>query len=414
MKIYLVGGAVRDEIMGRDVHDRDYVVVGSTHQEMIDQGFTQVGASFPVYLHPVTKEEYALARTERRTGDGHRGFETFFDPTVTIEQDLARRDLTVNAIAKDLETGEFIDPFDGIEDITNKHFCATTEAFEEDPLRILRLFRFMSQFGPDWRVSVGTKARVEKNIHRLAEITPERKWKEFQKALESDNPELFIEGMVWAGQLPAVEALRGVPQPAEHHPEGDAYEHTMLCIKAAARNGLEPDQVFAMMCHDLGKAITFRERGNLHGHEAAGLEPTRQLCDEFKVPNHYRKLALTVTEVHGKIHASETLKPSTLFELLKKMDVEKRDGFFDKVVDCALMDSWGRGPTRYGEKYLPAIFLRFLAMRQYCSSELSEKARAIADKHKGNGDLIRELVRAEKIQIVRTGIHEWNKRKGVL
>lgn len=402
MKVYLVGGAVRDELLGRDVHDRDYVVVGSTHEAMIAQGFTQVGADFPVYLHPKTKEEYALARQERKTGPGYHGFETRFGPDVTLEQDLSRRDLTINAMAKDLETGEIIDPFGGQRDLNAKILRATTEAFEEDPLRILRLFRFKAQFGLEWKIAHGTLVMVMRNIHQLEEIPAERKWKEFEKALSSKDPQLFVEWMSTFGQLPSVSALVNVPQPEEHHPEGDAFTHTLLCMKVAAKNNCTPEQVFAMMCHDLGKAVCWKERGNLHGHEAAGVPLVKQLCEEWKVPSRFRDLALAVTEHHGRIHQIGSMSAKSTYDLIKNLRGEKDFTFFSQALMCGTMDAWGRGPTKEGSDYpQEALGLSLALDLKVKRKELSEFSKVTAEKWKGNPEMIASLIRAEKISIVR-------------
>lgn len=408
MNTYLVGGAVRDMVMGREVHDLDYVVVGSTHDEMISLGFRQVGADFPVYLHPVTNEEYALARTERRTGVGYKGFETVFTPDVTLEMDLSRRDLTINAMALDLETQDIVDPFNGLEDLEAKVLRATTEAFEEDPLRILRLFRFASQFGPDWLIDLETYQMVSKNSHRLEEIVPERKWKEFQKALESKNPDIFMDEMAQIGQLPELaEMSRFAAGPVEHHPEGDAYSHTMLCVQQAVIHNATPEQVFAMMCHDLGKVPCWKERGNLHGHESAGVPVVEALCDRFKVPNSFRKMALAVTEFHGKVHSVQEARPATLFDLYVKMGGAKDLYFFKKVVECSKFDAWGRGPTKEGrdypqEKYFLNVVNSLVDNRQ----EISKLATEISQKWKGNPDMVREQIRAMKIGFIKAKMRE--------
>lgn len=407
MNIYLVGGAVRDQLLGREVHDRDYVVVGSSHEEMISLGFTQVGAAFPVYLHPKTKEEYALARTDRRVANGHKGFETYFGKEVTLEQDLARRDLTINAMAKNLTTGEIIDPYNGLSDLQNKLLRATTEAFEEDPLRILRLFRFQSQLGADWRIDYKTMGMAYHNIDRLAEIPAERKWKEFEKALRSPAPQLFIREMCKMGQLPLVTQLIGVRQREDYHPEGNAFVHTLLVVEAAANHLLSPQQVFAAMCHDLGKYPCMVKYGNLHGHEAAGVPLVEQLCDEWKVPNDYRKMALTVTEYHGRIHGSMEMKAPKVYDLIKKLGGEKDDGFFDKVIDCAIMDAWGRGPTRYRSDYPQAGFLRHVAyVLKANKPQLTEKAKEISSLYAGDGVKIGNLIKSEKVKVVRYAMNK--------
>lgn len=409
MKVYLVGGAVRDMIMGKKAHDLDYVVVGSTHQEMIDNGYDQVGADFPMYLHPKTKEEYALARQERKTGPGYHGFETRFDPSVTIEEDLVRRDLTINAIAQNMETGKLIDPYGGVEDIENKILRATSEAFEEDPLRILRLFRFRAQFGDEWIVDQATREMITKNIDKLKEIPVERQWKEFEKALKGKNPELFIMEMTEYGLLPELAAMRHFPAgPVEHHPEGDALTHTILCVKAAVKNELSSEVVFAMMCHDLGKAICWNTYGTLHGHEEAGVPVVEALCDRFKVPNSYRKLALTVTRYHGKIHGILKSKPKKVYDLVNKLGGARERAFFANVIDAANMDAWGRGPTKYGVHYIQGHFMQEMAFAlEFHSREIKLFSREVAEKYKGRPEIISEQIRNKKIDIIRQAVREW-------
>lgn len=408
MKAFLVGGAVRDMLLGREIHDRDFVVVGYSHEEMIERGYRQVGADFPVYLHPETGEEYALARTERRTGIGHKGFETVFTPEVTLEQDLARRDLTINSMAYDMETDEIIDPFGGRRDLQDKVLRATTEAFQEDPLRILRLFRFLAQLGEGWTVDYDTREMILDNMGRLSEIPAERHWKEFEKALHSSRPEVFMMEMASYGQLPELAAMQDFPAgPPEHHPEGDAFTHTMLVVKQAVRLGATPQQIFACMCHDMGKTICWNERGNLHGHEAAGVPVVSALCDRFKVPNGYRKMALTVTEFHGKIHEIRKSKPKTVFDLIVSMNGHKDPEFFRQCAQCSLFDKWGRGPTKVDIPYPEYEYL--LTCRQALqdnAQHIGERSREVAEKWKGNPAMVATLIRDMKIAIIRTKIQE--------
>ena len=409
MKVYLVGGAVRDGLLGRPVHDRDYVVVGATHEEMIEKGFTQVGAAFPVYLHPKTKEEYALARTERKVCDGHKGFETFFSPDVTLEEDLSRRDLTINAMAQDIATGEIIDPFGGKHDLENMILRHTTSAFMDDPLRILRLFRFKAQLGNSWTVDHETYRLAYNNRCRLAEISPERKWKEMEKALQGRNFMDYAYHLAQFGELPELDALRGVQQPEEHHPEGDAFIHTLLCLEQADKFKTEPWVKFAVLCHDFGKAITFRKYGNLLGHEEAGLEPVRTLCERIRVPNEYRDIALYVTEQHTRVHCiigrngQKNSKPRSvmkIFEAAGNVASQKTCIKVTALADACFCDAKGRGPKKAMLEYPQGHLLldAFKAVHQLDTKRISS---AMLEKGKSGVD-IGEAIRVARIDAIRS------------
>ncbi len=409
MKVYLVGGAVRDGLLGRPVHDRDYVVVGATHEEMIEKGFTQVGAAFPVYLHPETKEEYALARTERKVGDGHKGFETFFSPDVTLEEDLSRRDLTINAMAKDMVTGEIIDPFGGKHDLENMILRHTTSAFMDDPLRILRLFRFKAQLGKGWTVMTDTAALCYNSRHKLAEISPERKWKEMEKALNSNHFKSYAEAMAVLGELPELDALRGVEQPEEHHPEGDAFIHTLLCLEQADKFKTDPWVKFAVLCHDFGKAITFRKYGNLLGHEEAGLEPVRTLCERIRVPNEYRDIALYVTEQHTRVHCiigrngQKNAKPRSVMKIFEAAGNVTSQKTYNKVAalaDACFCDAKGRGPKKALLEY-PQGHLLLDAFEAVYRLDTKSISSAMLEKGKSGPD-IGEAIRVARIDAIRS------------
>lgn len=413
MKVYLVGGAVRDGLLGRPVHDRDYVVVGATHEEMIEKGFTQVGAAFPVYLHPETKEEYALARTERKVGDGHKGFETFFSPDVTLEEDLSRRDLTINAMAMDMETGEIIDPFNGKHDLENMILRHTTSAFMDDPLRILRLFRFKSQLGSNWEIDPSTYHLAFKNRHKLVHISAERKWKEMEKALNSNHFSFYAKSMAKIGELPELVALLGVEQPVEHHPEGDAFIHTLLCLEQADKYCMAPEVKFAVLCHDFGKAITFRKYGNLHGHEEAGIDPVNDLCERIRVPNVIRDIALYVTEYHTRVHCisprgtNKGAKPRSIMKLFEAAGNVQSPKTYRKVfalADACLCDAKGRGPVKEKEDYLQGEILlnAFDAVRGVNSSDISQLAIDSGKRGKAIGD----AVRVARIDAIRFSLKE--------
>lgn len=410
MKIYLVGGACRDMLMGREPKDRDYVVVGSTHEEMIALGFGMpVGASFPVYLHPVTGDEYALARTERSTGPGYHDFEVVFSPEVTIEEDLKRRDLTINAMAYDEEAKELIDPFGGAKDIENRILRAVSgTAMIEDPLRVYRAARLFARFGDEWDFEYDTAGAMLDATDNLKFLPKERKFAEIQKCFsdrsESNRPSQMIDVLVHLGELPEIDALRHVPQPPEHHPEGDAYTHTMLVMDAAKDLFAKPEVMWAAMLHDVGKAVTYKERGNLHGHEEAGVPVAAEICDRFGVPQSWKKLALAVTKNHGRIHRIMEMKPKSVYDLLTELKVEQSLDMLVNVIAASVYDSNGRGPTR-SKAYPQGLFLMRVALNFTAPSmrkDMREESQKIALKWKGNPAMISSEIRAMKISKLRS------------
>lgn len=411
MKIYLVGGAVRDELLSRRVTDRDYVVVGATHEQMIAQGFTQVGAAFPVYLHPATGEEYALARTERKVGDGHKGFETFFSPDVTLEEDLSRRDLTINAMAKDLDTGEIIDPFNGQTDLRRKILRHTTEAFMDDPLRILRMFRFASQLGETWRIAGVTWHLAFTNRHRLVEISPERKWKEMEKALNSRNFMQYAESMSTFGELPELYDQIGVQQPKEHHPEGDAFAHTLRCLEECDRYNMSPEVKFAVLCHDFGKAVTWKERGDLLGHEAAGVPVTKAFCERMRVPKVYEELALVVTEFHMDMHTmigrpgQNDKKPNKVMKLLERTGSLKNNRRAIDFANACSMDQAGRGLPKSWLKPYPQADIFLSCQAAVVSLDVKPISARLLERGVP-GIQIGEAIRVERIDAIRKTLRE--------
>lgn len=411
-KTYLVGGAVRDQILGRRVHDRDFVRVGYTHEEMIAEGFKPVGDSFPVYLHPESGEEYALARTERRVGSGHKGFETHFTPDVTLEEDLARRDLTINAMARDLETGEIIDPFNGQRDIERKRLRHTTEAFMDDPLRILRLYRFQAQLGDRWRVDPYTAILCHENKHRLSEITAERKWKEMEKALRSNNFMQYAEDMAILGELPELTALIGVQQPKEHHPEGDAYVHTLLCLEVADSQQMTPQVKLAVLCHDFGKAVTWREYGNLLGHEEAGVPIAKEFLERMKVPNDYKEIALMVTEHHTRVHCiigrkgQKDIKPRSLMKLFEQSGILKRPSRALDLANACSIDAAGRGGFNTWHKPYPQADILLASVRAVCDLDVKPISAKLLERGI-TGPRIGTAIRVERIDAIRKVLREF-------
>ncbi len=349
LECYIVGGAVRDRLLGREVVDRDWVVVGATPEDMLARGFRRVGADFPVFLHPETGEEYALARTERKQGRGYHGFAVHADPDVTLEDDLARRDLTVNAMAM-RENGELVDPFGGRADLEARRLRHVGPAFVEDPLRVLRVARFAAQLaGHGFEVGPDTNAlmRQMSDSGELADLVPERVWAETVKALGAVRPSRYFAMLHEVGALadtfPEVEALFGVPQPKEYHPEVDSGIHTLLVLDAAAGLSESIGVRFAAVCHDLGKALTPREEWPRHiGHERRGVEPARALCERLRTSKAVRDLAVTVTAQHGRIHRALEMRDATLVDLLDELDALRRPERFEDILTVCHADSRGK------------------------------------------------------------------------
>ena len=346
MKIYRVGGSVRDELLGLPVKDHDYVVVGSSPEEMVRQGFRPVGQDFPVFLHPRTHEEYALARTERKTGRGYKGFNVYAAPEVTLEQDLARRDLTINAIARS-EEGALIDPFSGEKDLRSGVLRHVSPAFAEDPVRILRVARFAARFA--FEIAPETLALMRQMVDQgeADHLVAERVWQELSRGLMEARPSLMIEALRASGALkkilPEVEALFGVPQPLQHHPEVDTGLHTMLCLDYAAARGYALPVRFAVMNHDLGKGATPKEEWpKHHGHEARSVELLKGLSARMRVPTECQDLGLLAAQLHGDIHRAEELRAATLVKLLERADAFRRPERFHQLLEACASDFHGR------------------------------------------------------------------------
>lgn len=350
MQIYLVGGAVRDELLGLPARERDWVVVGQTPEALLALGYKPVGKDFPVFLHPETGEEYALARTERKTGPGYRGFVTQFSPDVTLEQDLERRDLTINAIAKDPQTGALVDPFGGQQDLRGRVLRHVSAAFVEDPVRVLRIARFTARFAElGFRVAPETLDLMCQIAAQgeLAALVPERVWQETQRALQTSAPHVYFEVLHQAHALPAIfpeiQALFGVPQPERWHPEIDAGVHTMMVLEQAARLSEDPVVRFAALTHDLGKGVTPASEWPRHiAHEERGVGLIERLCDRLRVPNAYRELAVLVSRHHLNAHRVADLREATLLDLLEAADAFRRPARFEQFVLACEADARGR------------------------------------------------------------------------
>lgn len=366
MKVYLVGGAVRDQLLGLPVKDRDWIVVGAEPATLLSLGYQQVGKDFPVFLSPKTKEEYALARTERKASAGYTGFICDFSPTITLEQDLIRRDLTINAMAQSKD-GEIIDPYGGKQDLENRILRHISPAFSEDPLRVLRVARFAARYHSlGFKIASETLALMAELAlsGELQHLTAERVWLETEKALNERNPEIYFETLHKTGALsvlfPEIDALYGVPNPVKHHPEVDSFIHTMLVLKQAV-NLTENNPIlnksavrFAAICHDLGKALTPQNILPHHyGHEQAGIKPTRSLCKRLKVPSYFQELAELTCEFHTHIHKAFELRAETVITLFNRFDVWRKPQRFQEFLQVCLADT--RGRTGFETKDYPQI-----------------------------------------------------------
>jgi tRNA nucleotidyltransferase (CCA-adding enzyme) len=400
MKMWMVGGAVRDALLGLPVNDHDWVVVGATPQAMVDAGYTPVGKDFPVFLHPQTKEEYALARTERKSAPGYRGFTVHADPAVTLEEDLQRRDLTINAIAQD-EDGTLVDPYGGQRDLRDKLLRHVSHAFAEDPVRILRIARFAARFH-EFRVAEETTALMRQMVQtgEVDALVPERVWQELARGLMEAHPSRMFEVLRSCGALarllPEVDRLWGVPQPAAHHPEVDTGVHLMLVLDMAARLGTPLTVRFACLGHDLGKGTTPIDELPRHiAHEARSVKLVQDVCERLRVPTDCRELAETVAREHGNVHRSETLDAAAVMRLLERCDAWRRPQRFAEMLLACECDA--RGRTGFEERAYPqrARLQRALdAALAVDSAAVSAQALVRGWKGSAIGDAIRNARQA--------------------
>ncbi len=397
MKTYLVGGAVRDDLLGRPVIDRDYVVVGSTPQEMEALGFRRVGADFPVFLHPESHCEYALARTERKTAPGYRGFVVHADPDVTLDEDLGRRDLTINAMARS-EDGTLIDPYGGLADLRAGILRHVSPAFAEDPVRVLRVARFDARFGFAVAAETRTLMRSMVAAGEVSALVPERVFAELDRALAEPHPWLFVEVLRACGalavQFPEIDRLFGVPEPLLHHPEGDTGAHVLLALRQAARLGLTARARFAVLLHDVGKGLTPPSEWPSHkGHEARGLSLVDAVCARLKVPSEHRALARAVAGCHLQVHRALSLRPATVLRLIEAVDGFRRPERFQEFLGACEADARGRS-GREDAAYPQAAWLKAARDAAAAVSGRDWAAQGLA------GDRIQERIREARRRII--------------
>jgi tRNA nucleotidyltransferase (CCA-adding enzyme) len=404
MQIYLVGGAVRDRLLGLPVSDRDYVVVGATPEEMVAKGFRPVGADFPVFLHPETKEEYALARTERKAGHGYKGFAVYAAPEVTLEDDLRRRDLTINAMAETAD-GKLIDPFGGESDLREGILRHVSPAFAEDPVRVLRVARFAARYAKwGFRVAHGTMKLMRQMVEsgEVDHLVAERVWSELERALDEDTPSRFFAVLRSCGALPRlfpeINALYGVPQPEQHHPEIDTGVHAMLVLEQAARLSTDTRVRFAALLHDVGKGTTPPDAWPRHiDHESRGADLIVDFCARFRVPNEYRDLAVLVARYHAHCHRMLELRPGTALQLLEALDAFRRPDRVEQFVLACEADARGR-PGHENSPYPQGELFRRIAGAAR-SVDTAEVAQEAAEKGL-SGPAVGERIRARRTEAI--------------
>jgi tRNA nucleotidyltransferase (CCA-adding enzyme) len=404
----MVGGAVRDALLGLPVNDRDWVVVGATPEAMVEQGYLPVGKDFPVFLHPQTREEHALARTERKTAPGYRGFAIHADPGVTLEEDLARRDLTINAIAQD-EAGNLVDPFGGRRDLSQRVLRHVTDAFREDPVRILRVARFAARF-PDFSVALETLQLMREMVRdgEADHLVPERVWQELARGLMEATPSRMFELLRECGALerilPEVDRLWGVPQRADYHPEVDTGVHLMMVLDMSARLRAPLTVRFACLTHDLGKGTTPPEMLPKHiGHEERSARLLRTLANRLRVPNECRDLADVVAREHGNIHRSSEFNAAALVRLLERCDAFRKPLRFGEALLACECDARGRGGLQekpYPQR--PRLLAALSAAQQVATQAIAEAAQAAG----AEGQKIGEMIHQARIAAVQRALFE--------
>ena len=398
IKTYLVGGAVRDGLLGVKPKDIDYVVVGADHDYMMDNGFTKVGSDFPVYLHPDTGDEYALARTERKSGTGYNGFECYFGKDVTLEDDLSRRDLTINSIAKDMDTGKLIDPFNGVQDLADKILRPTTSAFKDDPVRVLRTARFAARL-PDFTIDdTYFEYLAELMVSgELSSLTPERVWKEMLGGLRSVKPSRFFSLLLGTGIFPELENMCDLEEHNKWHSEYDVFTHTMMAVDVAANRHTDSLTRFAVLCHDFGKVPAYAITGGLksYGHEAMGVPVILDMCARLRIGTRYSKAARRAAEYHTHVHLINEMKPGTIVDMFCKLD--NREGAL-RLAEVAICDKTGRGAPACDWDYPNADTLIRL-YDAYANSDIKEAARNALAKGVTGPD-VGKYIRVAKINSV--------------
>ena len=403
MQTYIVGGAVRDELLGFAVKDKDYVVVGSTPEAMVAAGFQPVGKDFPVFLHPHTHDEYALARTERKTAKGYKGFAVHASPEVTLEEDLARRDLTINAIAKS-DNGQLIDPFNGLADIQSRVLRHVSDAFAEDPVRILRAARFSARLS-DFELAPETLLLMRQMVDagEVDALVAERVWQELAKGLMETKPSRMFEMLRACGALrkilPELDRLWGVPQPEQHHPEIDTGVHVMMVIDYAAQQNFSLPVRFAALMHDLGKGTTPQEMLPRHiGHEERSADLVKAVCKRLRVPNDCKELAVMVAKFHGKLYQSLQMRPATLLEFLIQLDAIRQPERFQAFLQACEADSRGRTGMEHCSTPAADLMLKVLNAAQCVDAGVVAMSQTNADK-------IKEAVFEARLEAVRSILH---------
>ncbi|MCY4051403.1 MAG: multifunctional CCA addition/repair protein [Gammaproteobacteria bacterium] len=407
LEVYLVGGAVRDRLMGLDVEsDRDWMVVGSSPEQMVELGFRPIGSDFPVFLHPTTHEQYALARTERKIGRGYHGFVFNCDPKVSVEDDLGRRDLTMNAIAMDKEEN-LIDPFGGASDINNRIIRHVSEAFREDPVRILRTARFAARFRSQGFSVANQTLKMMSDMVDNGEVDaliPERIWQELANALAGPNIAEFILTLkrckALKSLLPEIDKLFGIPQTAKYHPEIDTGIHILMCLDAVEKITNDPMTRFAVLVHDLGKAVTPTDiLPSHHKHEINGLAPITGLCERLKVPVSYRQFALMVCRHHLEAHRIAKMKPGKVLKILEKINAFRSPEMIKKFKQCCLADSRGRA----GYENSDALHLELLDEYQQIAisvdqADIAATVQSSNRLERAIGPEIKKRIREERIR----------------
>ncbi len=408
LRTYVVGGAVRDALLGLPVQDRDHVVVGATPEQMRAAGYVAVGKDFPVFLHPDTHEEYALARTERKTAPGYAGFAFHAAPDVTLEQDLQRRDLTINAIAQD-DDGTLIDPYGGRADLERRLFRHVSAAFAEDPVRILRVARFAARF-TEFTVAPETQALMRAMVDsgEVDALVPERVWQELSRGLMEAQPSRMFAVLRECGALerilPELDALAGVPQPAQHHPEIDTFVHVLMVVDTAARHGLPLATRVAALMHDLGKGSTDPADWPRHiAHEARGVALAEQACKRLKVPNEVRELAMLTAREHGTVARAQEMRAATIVKLFERSDAFRKPARFSAMLDASECDHLGR--EGFADRPYPQkpLLLAALAAAQAVNAG-AIAAEVIARTPERPADKIAEAVHAARVQAVAQAI----------